>query len=610
LAAGCGDAREETAMRARWLLAAPLLLALSSALAAQQWFSVQTDHLLSYSDGNDRGAREAAMRGEELIAVFQEIFHRKDISFGTPLRVLVVHAPPAVDGRALTLPALARTPMGSYMTVDLSRPEPWTEAARTLATLTLEDNYPRAQPWFDHGIASYLAGVRFDGEQMELGGLPAGLALPQNAEWIPLGKLLETGDPAALSSAQRKAFEAESWAVIRWLIDSSRLAQAGAYLNAVQLGGATPEKALREAFSMGSAEVEHEVRASLEKPATRKMPAPRIESKLFQSKKVSAADAHVLLADLSLFGTEGDRTLGELVKFMRENQQNAAVHRSLAWAFLLRHDLENAVEHIRRALELEDSDPAMHYLYAVWANQGDEKTIHFDSAEVRMGTELKAALRRDANYTAALELLGIAQLSDGAVKAALTSLQRASALRPRNSRYFLNLARGYEAEGKLEAARNLMLYSGAGGDAEVSAEATALLNDLGKPKKKARPWEPAAAPPDAVAKAGKYDNLQDAIAEDEAKEARSRNHETAPDRRATEHLKGRILEVACDSGGSAILSVSSAGRTWKISVADRNSAVMIGVDHFDCGWRGANVSINYKSSGKLQGDLVSLERID
>jgi hypothetical protein len=42
-------------------------------------------------------------------------------------------------------------------------------------------------------------------------------------------------------------------------------------------------------------------------------------------------------------------------------------------------------------------------------------------------------------------------------------------------------------------------------------------------------------------------------------------------------------------------------------VADRNAIVLIGVDRFDCGWRDAAVSINYKRSGDLQGDLISLE---
>ena len=148
------------------------------------------------------------------------------------------------------------------------------------------------------------------------------------------------------------------------------------------------------------------MRESLAKLSVKSMPAPRVEGSLLNPQKISAADAHVLEASLSLSGPEADRALNELVAFMRANQENAAVHRALAWAFLLRNDLENAVEHIRRALALDDSDAGMHYLYARWVNQGEEDKIRVESAEARMSTELKAALKRDPNYAAALELAG------------------------------------------------------------------------------------------------------------------------------------------------------------------------------------------------------------
>ena len=140
-----------------------------------------------------------------------------------------------------------------------------------------------------------------------------------------------------------------------------------------------------------------------------------------------------------------------------------------------------------------------------------------------MSTELKAALKRDPNYAAALELLGLAELSGGNTKAALASLQRASALRPRSSRYYLNLARAYEAAGNLEAARNLMLYARAGGDAAVSSEAGELLDQLGKEKKRQQQWKAMGLHPDPNVKHSKYDNLQEAIAEDEKAEAQSKS---------------------------------------------------------------------------------------
>ena len=587
-------------MRARWLYLPPLLLALTSAALAQQWYTVQTSHLTSYSEGNDRGARAAALRGEQIIAVFAELFHRNPIVLSTPLRVLAMAAPAGV-------PMLVRTPAANFVVVDPAQPDSWTQAAQSIAGLTLEDNYPRAQPWFDSGIASYLAGVHFTGDSMELGAAPSGVATPAADEWIPMARLLGINDPAGLSAAERASFENESRALVRWLIDNSRLAQAGAYLSAVQWRGATQERALAEAFSMSPADLDREVRASLGKATLEKMPAPRVENGLFKSQKVSAADAHVITASLSLFGPRADDSLQELVAFMRLNQENVAVHRWLAWAFLQRHDLDDAVEHIRHALALDDSDPSMHYLYARWVNQGEENSIRGASAETRMGSELKAALQRDSNYAAARELLGLAELSGRNLRAAQANLERASALCPRNPRYYLNLARAYQAADNLDAARKLALYAGAGSDETVSAEAKDLLNELATEKKQLQQGESTGTHRDANAKPGKYDNLQEAIAEDEQAEARKQSPEPSPETRKIESMKGRIVSVECGPGARAILIVSSGGRTWRIRVADRSSAVLIGVEQFDCGWRDTAVSINYRSSGELQGDLVSLE---
>jgi len=587
-----------------------LLLAFMPALFAQQWFSVQSDHLISYSsDGKSHNALDAARRSEELITVFGEIFHRDQVSFSTPLRVLANHAPlpgTGADGPTHGV-TLLRTPAANFVTIDFTQLDSWPQAAKLIAALTLEDNYPRAQPWFDSGIASYLAGIQVNAGQMRLGQPPPGMVLPRSGEWIPLAKLLEINQLSQLPSAQRAAFEAESWALVQWLIGNHRMAQAGAYFNAVQSRGTAPGRALADAFFMSPADLDREVRESLATLAVKNVPVPNIESRSLKAQKLSAIDAHVIEADLTLWGPEADRALNDLVAFMRVNQEDAAVHRSLAWAFLLRNDLGNAGEHIRRALALDDSDPTMHYLYARCVNHGGDDSIRIGSAEAHLSTELKAALQRDPNYADALELLGLAELSSGDTKPALASLQRASALRPRNSRYYLNLARAYEAAGNLEVARNLILYASTGGDASVSSEATGLLNRLGKEDKHQEDWKAMGLYVDPGAKHGKYDNLEDAIAEDEKAEAASTAPKPPPDTRKTEFLKGRIVSVECASEPGAILNVISSGHTWKIHAVDRATAVLIGAEHFDCGWQDASVSVNYKLSGNFQGELVSLE---
>jgi Tfp pilus assembly protein PilF len=579
-----------------------LLLASIVPARAQPWYAVQSRHVIAYSEANGHAARDAVRSAEQTIGIFAEIFHRKDIAFAAPLVL--------ITGSHQPLPSpVVRTPLAVYLAVDPSQPDASVQVARAIAAITLEDNYPRAEPWFDAGVIAYLSAIRFAGDQMEFGAPPLGVVIPAAAEWLPFSKLVTLNDAAPLTPAERQAFDAESWALVRWIIANDRMAQAGEYLNAVEWRGATPERALAEAFSMSFADLDREVRESVQKQRTETRPALKVESMFYPERKVPPAEIHVLKANLTLFDSGGDAALHELVGFMQQNQESAAVHRSLAWAFLERHDLENAMEHVRRALALDDSDPAMHYLYALLVNQADTNVIHFESAVPRLGTELKAALRRDPSYAAAMELLGLAELSDHALKPALQDLQHASALRPRDNRYYLNLARAYEASGNHEAARNLALYVRSAGNATLSGEAAQLLNTIGAETKETRRWAMPQLQPQAAASHSKYDNLDEAIAEDEAAEAAGKKLASASDDRRTEHMRGRILKVEC-SAEAATLQLSAGEEPWTIRVADRSKAVLIGTDRFDCSWRNVRASINYKRSGERQGDLVSLEIVD
>ena len=126
-------------MRARWFLLAPLLLALHRTRyrPRSSGFPLQTAHLISYSsDGNERGARDAAQRSEQLIAVFGEIFHRQDITFSTPLRAASRSC--TAERRDGDCTALIRTPAANFVIVDLSQPDSWPQAAKSIAALTLE----------------------------------------------------------------------------------------------------------------------------------------------------------------------------------------------------------------------------------------------------------------------------------------------------------------------------------------------------------------------------------------------------------------------------------------------------------------------------------------
>jgi hypothetical protein len=55
------------------------------------------------------------------------------------------------------------------------------------------------------------------------------------------------------------------------------------------------------------------------------------------------------------------------------------------------------------------------------------------------------------------------------------------------------------------------------------------------------------------------------------------------------------------------VTVSSGGKILRLHMADYKALVVIGADEFSCAWRDRRASVNYKASGRSEGDLVSLE---
>jgi len=74
-----------------------------------------------------------------------------------------------------------------------------------------------------------------------------------------------------------------------------------------------------------------------------------------------------------------------------------------------------------------------------------------------------------------------------------------------------------------------------------------------------------------------------------------------------QYLKGKIVSVDCSQAPAATVTVSSGGSILKLHTADYKALVVIGADEFSCEWRNRATSVNYKASGRSEGDLVSLE---
>ena len=70
---------------------------------------------------------------------------------------------------------------------------------------------------------------------------------------------------------------------------------------------------------------------------------------------------------------------------------------------------------------------------------------------------------------------------------------------------------------------------------------------------------------------------------------------------------GRLVAVDCSVQPSAVLTMTSGGKTWKLNARDATRVIVIGADKFSCGWANQRISVNYHETGESTGELISVE---
>jgi hypothetical protein len=73
------------------------------------------------------------------------------------------------------------------------------------------------------------------------------------------------------------------------------------------------------------------------------------------------------------------------------------------------------------------------------------------------------------------------------------------------------------------------------------------------------------------------------------------------------YIKGVLVAVDCSAPPTALLTVTSGGKTWKLKVADSSRVVLIGADKFSCSWSHKNVALNFSPTSADEGKVISLE---
>jgi Flp pilus assembly protein TadD len=592
----------------RWLALSCFLLLFSFSLRAgePEWIEVRSEHFAVITDAGEKNGRHVADLFEQMRAAFGILFVRTKINQPIPLQIIafrnskeVRQYGPLFKGKPVELSGFfLQGEDKNFIVVDMSQEANWQTVFHEYAHLLLSGNFPQTAPWFDEGFAEYLSTMKVTNGTVEIGNVLPGAELLNEASKFQLLDLFQVqhhSETYNQKGQRRDMFYVESWLVVHYLFDTNRLSQAAKYFILTNQQKVPIPEAVQAAFGMSLAEMEKTIWTNWHNG---KLYAKRYREKIptnFTStvRPIDSLEARAQLADLDVHSMDyGARAIQEFEDILRQNPNQVAAQRGLGYAYLRNRDFPKAQPHFQAAAKAGSTDPRVYFYSAVLLQQMQPGAMGSDE----FVKDLRKAIDLDPQYADAYHLLGLALMQKREFPEAEQNLRRAVELSPRNDMYRFNLAAVLMDEQKTaestqmlqalvngsnplvaEQARSLLSYQSAASQRSANATVVQMTGGGGAPAK----TEASAAGPPALI------------------------HDT--DQRPMAYLKGKIVSVDCSQGASAVLAILSSAKTYHLRTANREKLLLINADKFSCDWKDVQAAANYRDSGDLQGDLVTLE---
>jgi len=451
-------------------------------------------------------------------------------------------------------------------------------------------------------------------------------------------------------------YDAESWIVMHYLLHEQKLPETGAYFGLVLNKHLPVEDAIQQAYGMSSAQLEQAVKNYFQSQSAHltavegarqtaandasgqlsRFPVPvGADDSSITSKPLPEVDARALYAGVQVRVPErrdvGLKTLQDLAaaptvadKKAEAKQEarnakdedsgqlpsnaigNALAHRILAWDHIQHGEFAGAVTELKDASALNPHDMWVRYYVSILKYRGAEAS-HTDMQGLpNMMLDLRSVLEWYPELADAYDLLAMARNAGGGAAAALQAERSAIALSPRNELYVFHLAQIYVASKNWESANIHLNRLKASSNPQIAALARDLIEQAGSERKYGIPTNAGKTQSKLAPQKSPFDVLEEDAAKRDAAE-NSGSSDEGEDQRPTKFFRGRLVAVDCSHAPAAILTVTAENATLKLRAPDYKSLLLIGADDFSCDWRDRQVTVNYKSRGPKDGDLVSLE---
>ncbi len=615
--------------------------------ADQRWIRVSSDRFIVLTDSNEKAAHEIAVRFEQMRAVFGDLLSRSKPRMSQPMEITafsnnndyVQLAPPQTAHAGFWLPGEDRV----FIVLNLSQPDSWRAVEYQFARYMLNYNYPPTPPWFDEGFAQYFSSLYFTPKNTELGSDPAFNPAHQNqagsvktksfaqvltdSAWLPWPELLATKNLDAIPAERRELFNAQSWILLHYLLKQDKMPQLGQYFGLVEMQKIPVDQAIQQAFGINTAELDRELKdyfhsllPKLGAPVSRSPNAPPVPPPVNQSalpfsledigtssKSVPLPEAQALVDEMELRVPERRQAAFDHLQKLVDDEKTETViaHRALAWAYVQKGETNHAFEELREAVRLSPNDPWTRFGLAQASYHSGQQGARVQGL-ANMMESLHIVIGEFPDFAEAYNMLAWARLAGGGANAAVESAKYAVQLAPRDEQYQLLLAKSYLAAKKFNNATPILDRLKLSQDAVIAKTASKDLTDLPFLEKYGIPPEEAKAQQEEAKKQVSGDT-DDEDSEEQEPAAKPTSTTPPVDKRPVKFLKGTLLSVDCSKPPMAMLSLSQGNRTFKLRAADYKSVAVIGAPEFSCDWKAMPVNVNYRASGVLSGDLVSIE---
>jgi tetratricopeptide (TPR) repeat protein len=586
-----------------------------------EWLEVRSPHFSVISDAGEKRAREAALRFEQMRAVFGALMTKAQVTIPVPLQIVAFR-----DGNEMRefVPLWRGKPVQaaglfegsndrSFIILDMTVDDPWQVVFHEYAHQLLNGNTnAQSQPWFDEGFAEFFSTIRVKGKEAEIG-------LPLENDWRFLQKnsLMNVADLFRVrqnsniyneNGERRSLFYAESWLVVHYLYDQQWFPKLLPEYFALAERGVRVEEAIQQGFGLSVADLNNALRRYLSRNLLRsyRIPVPGMtDSSEYAVNRLAITDARAVLADLHAHSSDyQDRALADFEAVLKMQPENVAALRGLGYTYLIKHDYRRAGSYFTKALEHDSNDPRLLYYAALLAHSEGGPGLRNDRQQLgAVQKQLEKSVALDPEYADAYRLLALTYTSLGKKGQALQTMLKAVDLNPRDERYRFNLAQLYMVDGKYDDSIATLEELIRGGNAVLADQAQKELLAVREIKRASLAGVPVAGlgTPAAQAELTQRERYDPSAAGVNT----SAVAETA--QIPAEFMKGKLDAVDCSASLEATLTIISGSKTWKLHARDRALVIVIGADRFSCKWTNQRVAVNYRETGESTGEIISVE---